>query len=84
MNFTRRLITLMLTMVLFISCFAVSASAAEIWSDLQFQDGAPIDATGNTSMIMVGGAAAKRHYHQLQNSGYSSPKRLCRGHQPVR
>lgn len=28
MNFTRRLITLMLTMVLFISCFAVSASAA--------------------------------------------------------
>lgn len=28
MNFTKRLITLMLTMVLFVSCFAVSASAA--------------------------------------------------------
>ena len=38
------------------AALAVSASAAEIWSDLQFKDGAPIDATGNTDMIMVGGA----------------------------
>ncbi len=38
------------------AALAVSASAAEIWSDLQFKDGAPVDATGNTDMIMVGGA----------------------------
>ena len=35
---------------------AASVSAAEIWSDLQFADGEPVDATGNTTMIMVGGA----------------------------
>ncbi|MBQ2725307.1 MAG: hypothetical protein IJF78_06360 [Clostridia bacterium] len=38
------------------AALAVSASAAEIWSDLQFTDGTPVDATGNTTMIMVGGA----------------------------
>ena len=56
MNFTRRLITLMLTMVLFISCFAVSASAAgNVMHGIGFVNTASLrlrsDATTNSKIL---------------------------------
>ena len=56
MNFTRRLFTLMLTMVLFISCFAVSASAAgNVMHGIGFVNTASLrlrsDATTNSKIL---------------------------------